>query len=91
MKNLLQTHDITHEYVDFLHRYTDINHITYQPCNLNGGFVSFYFRVLLENVRELVELQKRSFSPEERGATSFYESFHNLTDVCFYIFQTLAS
>lgn len=59
-------------------------HISYQLCKLHGGFVIHmwvYFRVLLANANELIEMQTRNDSTDPRSSATFYERYHSLEDV----------
>lgn len=42
-----------------------------------------YFRVLLSNANELIEMQMRNDSTDPRSSSTFYERYHSLEDVCF--------
>lgn len=45
--------------------------------------VCVYFRVLLANPKELIEMQMRNDSTGPRSSITFYEKYHSLEDVCF--------
>ncbi len=40
-----------------------------------------YFRVLLANANELIEMQTRNDSTDPRSSATFYERYHSLEDV----------
>lgn len=41
-----------------------------------------YYRVLLANTNELIEMQTKNDSTDPRSGATFYEKYHNLEDVC---------
>ncbi len=54
-------------------------------CSFVEVFVIYlyiYFRVLLENAGDLIEMQMRNESANPRSSETFYERYHSLNDVC---------
>lgn len=81
VKDLLQRHSITHQYVTCLKTYS-LPIICHSTCTICiKGLV--YFSVLLANTNELIEMQMRNGSTDPRSGSTYYERYHSLGDVCF--------
>lgn len=77
VKDLLQRHSVTHEYVAL----SDLS-LNIAFSRIWNHLCSFVFRLLLANADELIEMQTRNDSTDPRGGSTFYERYHNLEDVC---------
>uniref|UniRef100_A0A3Q3WGE7 Peptidase M14 domain-containing protein n=1 Tax=Mola mola TaxID=94237 RepID=A0A3Q3WGE7_MOLML len=49
---------------------------------------TYSFLVLLPNANELIEMQMRNDSSDPRGSTTFYERYHTLDDIYFWLNRT---
>lgn len=55
-------------------------HLLLIPAVLMWFFL-LHFRVLLDNVNELIEMQMRNDSTDPRSGATYYEKYHSLDDV----------
>uniref|UniRef100_A0A668AG94 Carboxypeptidase B2 (plasma) n=1 Tax=Myripristis murdjan TaxID=586833 RepID=A0A668AG94_9TELE len=59
------------------------------PSAFAQSFASrFCFRVLLDNTNEMIELQTRNDSTDPRSSSSYYERYHSLEDIYYWINRT---
>uniref|UniRef100_A0A3B5AYL6 Carboxypeptidase B2 n=1 Tax=Stegastes partitus TaxID=144197 RepID=A0A3B5AYL6_9TELE len=62
--------------------------IVLSSSQVNNLCPHVYFRVLLANANELIEMQTRNDSTDPRSSATFYERYHSLEDIYYWINRT---
>uniref|UniRef100_A0A3B4VH45 Carboxypeptidase B2 (plasma) n=1 Tax=Seriola dumerili TaxID=41447 RepID=A0A3B4VH45_SERDU len=79
---------VSHHYIT---EETQVHLITCVSAAVQTGLVigfCDYYRVLLANANELIEMQTKNDSTDPRSSSTFYERYHSLEDIYYWINRT---